>query len=74
MKVRYNTPEEIRAEFIKDGWNSDIDFEEVTREHGGNGKKFFRMVSTGNVFDDTGSIVYYNIKPLKEPICIAVCR
>ena len=27
----YNTVEQIKAAFVKDGWSSDIEFEELTR-------------------------------------------
>ena len=73
MPKRYKTCEEIKNAFVKDGWNKDISFEEVTipevdnlygyyiREAFYKGRKFFRMVKTGNIFDDCGKIVYYNV-------------
>jgi len=76
----YNTVEQIKAAFVKDGWSSDIKFEELTRPEAEKigswtilrdmerGRKFFRMLSTGNIFDDRGSVVIYNIQPFKKPI------
>lgn len=70
--MKYNTCEEIKSVFIADGWSSDIEFEELAEEraqsHGhfiksamARGMKFFVMVQTGNIFDDCGTVVYYNI-------------
>lgn len=76
----YNTAEQIKAAFVKDGWLSDIEFEELTKPEAEKigswtilrdmerGRKFFRMLSTGNVFDDRGSVVIYNIQPFKRTI------
>lgn len=76
----YNTIEQIKTAFVKAGWSNDIEFEELTKveaEKIGSwtilrdmecGRKFFRMLSTGNVFDDRGSVVIYNIQPFKRPI------
>ncbi len=76
----YNTVEQIKAAFVKGGWSSDIEFEELTRPEAEKigswtilrdmerGRKFFRMLSTGNVFDDRGNVVIYNIQPFKRPI------
>ena len=70
--MRYRNCEEIRKVFIADGWSENIQFEEVKKKefirygyymkrYVDQGHKFFRMVRTGNVFDDTGTIVYYNV-------------
>lgn len=69
----YNTTEQIRAAFVKDGWSSNIEFLELTMEDAKKigswsilrdmerGKKFFRMVSTGNIFNNRGEVVIFNI-------------
>lgn len=69
----YNTTEQIRAAFVKDGWSSNIEFLELTMEDVKKigswsilrdmerGKKFFRMVSTGNIFNNRGEVVIFNI-------------
>lgn len=74
----YNTAEQIRAAFVKDGWSSDTEFSELTmqeaREIGcysiirdmEREKKFFRMTVTGNIFDNCGKIVIYNIPAIRE--------
>jgi hypothetical protein len=55
---RYNTCEEIRKDFIRQGWSEEITFCEVDLEKG---KKFFKMIQTGNIFDNHGKIYIYNI-------------
>ncbi len=74
----YNTVEQIRAAFIKDGWSSNIEFEELTRPEAEKigswtilrdmeqGMKFFRMVSNGNIFNCHGDVVIFNISTIKE--------
>ena len=74
----YNTVEQIKAAFVKDGWSSHIEFSELTMQDAKKigchsivrgmecGKKFFRMVVSGNIFDDCGNVVIYNIPTIKE--------
>lgn len=74
----YNTAEQIKAAFAKDGWSSDIEFSELTMQDAKeigcysivrgmeHGKKFFRMKATGNIFDSRGKIVLYNIPAIRE--------
>lgn len=74
--MKFNTVEQITQKFIKDGWNKDISFNELSLEGAkqkgytfaidgiNEGKKYFEMNATGNVFNDNGKVIYYNV-----PIC-----
>lgn len=64
---RYESVEEITAAFIRQGWNNPT-FREMTENEDEccsmeaalkAGHKFFRMIETGNVFDEHGNIYYY---------------
>ena len=77
VKAHYKTVDEITAAFIANGWSDTITFTEATKEEtdksgffikqaADNGAKFFIMTGSGNMFDDTGSIVFYNIPVLKD--------
>ena len=75
--MKYNNVEEITKAFIKKGWK-DPKFREMTEDEDGclavadglkEGKKFFRMLSTGNVYDEHGEVFYFNI-PVKKPAVI----
>ena len=69
----FKSTNQIKDSFIKDDWNKSIQFEEVTiteAEQIGvtsivekikNGRKYYRMLFSGNIYDDNGSIVLYNI-------------
>ena len=69
----FKNTEQIKNSFIKSGWSESIQFEEVTiteAEQIGvdsivgkikNGRKYYRMLFSGNIYDDNGSIVLYNI-------------
>lgn len=73
----FNNIEEIRKAFINDGWSKDTIFTELTlnaAEKEGllfaidgikKGKKYFRMNISGNIYDNNGEIVFYNI-PVKK--------
>lgn len=73
MKKLFETVEEIRANFIQRGWGKNTSFTEVTLEEAKeeglyfavqgikNGKKYFRMNVSGNIYKADGSIVYYNV-------------
>ena len=66
------TAEKMKEKFLKDGWNN-INFEEVTKKEAeekgllfailgiAKGKKYFRMVESGNIFDENGKIVMFNL-------------
>ena len=70
----FKSTNQIKDSFIKDGWNKSIQFEEVTiteAEQIGvvsivekikNGRKYYRMLFSGNIYDDNGSITLYNVK------------
>lgn len=69
--MKYKTREEITAAFIADGWSTSISFRDATPEEiAGNtyikqaatqGRKFYAMTANGNMYDDAGTLVYYNI-------------
>ena len=73
----YESVGEITSDFIKEGWSNDTLFTELSREeaeakgylfaiHGMyNGRKYFVMNGNGNIFDDTGKIVLFNIDTKK---------
>ena len=79
MPKRFTTCAEIKDAFVKDGWNENITFEECTenelKTHYGyyiykafyEGRKFFRNIVSGNIYDDCGKIVYYNI-PINDTL------
>ena len=71
--MRFNTIEEIKAEFIKRGWNEDISFTEYDLEANPVGfitldksRKLFVMNGSGNIYDDRGNIYWFNIHPRKS--------
>lgn len=67
--------EQIREKFLKDGWNENTSFEELSLKEAekegylfaineiAKGKKYFKMKVSGNIYDDKGEIALYNIKP-----------
>ena len=68
----YKCAEDMKAAFIADGWSADTDVREATAEEieksghyiksaAANGSKFYIMAGSGNMYDDHGKIVYYNI-------------
>ena len=72
-KMAFTTPEDIKKDFIEKGWAEDIEFSIVTHDEAkkfGNfgmahsikhGHTFFKMNSTGNIYDDKGRIAMYNL-------------
>lgn len=73
----FTNTEQISRKFIEDGWNKNTSFVEVSldeaKENGylfminniTEGKKYFRMKANGNIYDNKGEIVLYNIKTMK---------
>lgn len=62
--MKYRTVEEIRKAFIKQGWKNPT-FEKVEEvDVFGRRMTLYKMDTTGNLFDDTGKIYRYNIKPI----------
>lgn len=69
----FRTSEEIRTAFINDGWGKGIKFVELTMEEAEqrglhfatsgikSGKKYFKMLPSGNIFDSSGEVAYLNI-------------
>ncbi len=74
MAKIYPTAEEMRAAFIKEGWNETITLtkvpaEEIKRIHGCVNLKedyYYIMNATGNVFRANGKVLLYNIKAKGE--------
>ena len=72
----FYTTEQITKKFIEGGWNKNISFKELSlkeAEEAGytfaitginKGRKYFIMNICGNIYDDKGKLVMYNI-----PIC-----
>lgn len=63
------TCEKMKEIFENDGWNN-VNFTEVTAEEKGllfavlgieKGKKYFRMIGSGNIYDESGEIAMYNV-------------
>ena len=75
---KFKTAKEITESFISDGWGSDTKLVDYTADEAKteglfgiyndicNGKKFFKMLVTGNIFNDTGKVAYYNIPTIKN--------
>lgn len=72
MAKKFVSVEEITDAFIKKGWSKTVSFTEVTlkvAEEGGldwlsyrieRGQRFFRM-SNGNIFNEYGKVVFFNV-------------
>lgn len=70
----FTTVEEITHYFVKNGWNEDTTFSELSLEEAtkkgylfaipgiSKGRKYFIMNICGNVYDDKGQLVMFNIK------------
>ena len=66
------TCEKMKEIFENDGWNN-VNFTEVTKEEAEEkgllfavlgiekGKKYFRMIRSGNIYDESGEIAMYNV-------------
>lgn len=73
-KKRFTTEEEITEYFIKDGWTENTSFTEITVEEATaegllcaltgikEGRKYFRMNICGNIYDDNGKLIMFNLK------------
>lgn len=76
----YTTAEEITKKFIEDGWDAKTTFSELTMEEAiekgclfaiagiNRGHKYFKMNISGNIYDENGKIVMYNLKIAKNTI------
>lgn len=70
---KFKNAEEITRFFIKDGWNKNTTFSELSEKEAEEkgyyfatngmkkGRKYFVMGVCGNVYDDNGEIAMYNI-------------
>lgn len=70
---QFSSVDEIRESFIRHGWNANVYFSELTEEEAVSnghsfavrgmqmGHRYFVMVGNGNIYDETGKIVYYNL-------------
>lgn len=77
---KYTNAEEIATAFVKKGWSADTSFSELTMEEANEngysfaaseikkGKKVFKMDGNGNIYSETGKIMFYNVKS-----CLEVC-
>lgn len=78
---KFNNVEEITKAFIADGWENDTVLVDYTADEAkteglfgiyneicNNGKKFFKMLGNGNIFNDNGKVVYYNIPTIEKAI------
>ena len=71
--MRFTTAKQITSSFVKNGWNKDTSFAELTLDRAEQkgltfaiegirkGVKYFVMNATGNVFDSNGEVAYLNI-------------
>lgn len=75
--MTYKSEAEITAAFINDGWSKNTSFTELSfddaREIGKyfadlmlKGTKLFRMNICGNVYDDTGKLLLFDIASISE--------
>lgn len=74
--MKLNNVEQITKKFITDGWSENTSFTELSLEEAKQngytfaingiikGIKYFKMSVTGNIFNDKGEVVYFNI-----PVC-----
>lgn len=68
-KRHFETVEEIRDAFTKEGWSKDITFTkataaEIKKQYGVSNikdKAYFIMEETGNVYTDSGEVFLYNL-------------
>ena len=63
---KFNSANDIRDSFIKSGWGTQTAFEELTKKtvekvHLNTNRKYFRMIFTGNIYDENGKIALYNL-------------
>jgi len=75
---KFSTVEEMKSHFISKGWTEGISFRVVlaaeAKGHGWafmipeiqNGRKYFILNDTGDVYDDSGKIVMYNLTTIGD--------
>lgn len=73
--MAFDNVNQIREKFLKDGWSEDTSFEELSLKEAekkgytfalneiAKGKKYFKMNVNGNIYNNKGEIVLYNITP-----------
>ena len=78
MKI-FENANEISNAFQLNGWNEDTTFEEVTMEEAEirgllfavseikAGRKIFKMNGTGNIYNQSGDLLMYNISIVRDP-------
>lgn len=71
--MMFTNVEQIREKFIKDGWNKNTSFVELSLEEAkekgylfaisgiAKGKKYFKMNVSGNIYNNKGKVLIYNI-------------
>jgi hypothetical protein len=69
----FTNVEQIRDKFIKDGWSKNISFVELSLEEAkekgylfairgiAKGEKYFKMNASGNIYNNKGKVLIYNI-------------
>lgn len=69
----FNNTKQIRDSFVKNGWNESVSFDELSLKEANekgytfavsgiiNGKKYFKMNVCGNIYDDKGKVVIFNV-------------
>lgn len=77
---KFNTVDEIRDQFIKEGWSKDTEFIELTLEKAKEkglswavdditkGEKYFVMNETNNIFDNKGECVFFDIPCVRQEV------
>lgn len=72
MAKLYNTVDEIRDAFIKSGWHNSHFYKMTPDEIE---KKFFKgfkykdlyiLLETGNIYNASGEVIYFNILPKRK--------
>ena len=70
------TKEELKERFLAEGWGKDTDFMELTLEDAKKkgylfavrgileGKRYYRMEQSGNIYDNYGRLVLLDVKPV----------
>lgn len=78
MKI-FKNANEISNAFQLNGWDKDTTFEEVTMEEAEirgllfavseikAGRKIFKMNVTGNIYNQSGDLLMYNISIVRDP-------
>jgi hypothetical protein len=70
----FNNAKQIRDNFVRNGWDESVSFDELSLKEAiekgytfavsgiKNGKKYFKMNVCGNIYDDKGKVVIFNVR------------